>query len=117
MTPFDLAFYPTFGAGCLLGTFLAWKASGRGPVGQVLVLLLAFVVIWLSLILGVYWGYGAWQSMPDPPEEAFADGADLAGSVLFGWMPSGLGCLVVWLVAHTVRTLRVRGRDRAAKQV
>ena len=88
MDPFDQVFYPTFAAGCALGALSAWSASGRGPVGQVLLLLLAALVVWFSLILAVGWGYDAWQSMPDPPDEAFADGAKLTGSVLFGWLPS-----------------------------
>jgi len=65
VTPFDLAFYPTFCAGCALGTWLAWKASG---------------------------------------------------SVLFGWMPSGLGCLMVWLFAHAVRNLRRRRSETVTPQ-
>ena len=108
MDPFDQAFYPTFAAGCALGALFAWSASGRGPVGQVLLLLLAVLVVWFSLILAVGWGYDAWQSMPDPPDEAFADGATLTGSVLFGWLPSGFGCLLVWAIGHAVRHTRAR---------
>ncbi len=116
MGPFELLFYPTFGAGCALGTFLSWKASGRGPMGQVLVLLLAVTVVWFSLILAVGWGYDAWQSMPGAPDEAFADGASLAGSLLFGWLPSGFGCLMVWIIGHAVRRTGDRARDQATQQ-
>jgi hypothetical protein len=108
MDPFDQAFYPTFAAGGALGAWLAWKASGRGRIGQVLVLLLAVAVVWFSLVLAVGWGYDAWQSMPDPPDEAFADGAKLTGSVLLGWLPSGFGCLLVWAIGHAVQHTRAR---------
>ena len=113
MTLFEQVFYPTFSFGCALGAYLSWKASGRGPIGQVLVLLLAVAVVWCALILAVGWGYDAWQSMPDAPDEAFADGAALTGSLLFGWMPSGFGCLLIWIVGHAVRHTRNRARDRA----
>ena len=59
MTPFDQVFYPTLGLGCALGTFLVCTATGRGLIGQLLLMLLAFAVVWLSLILGVHLGYGA----------------------------------------------------------
>lgn len=110
MDPFSLVFLPTFGAGCVLGATLAWKASGRGLIGQTLLLLLAVAAVWLSLILGVCWGYDAWQSLPEPPDEAFADGANLTGSVMFGWMPAGAGCAVVFFIGHVMRHRRNRPR-------
>ena len=116
MTPFDQVFYPTLGLGCALGTFLVWTATGRGLIGQLLLLLLAFAVGWLSLILGVHLGYGAWQSMPDPPEVAFADGDELTMSVMFGWAPTGAGCVFVWALCHLVRSLGEIARRRAAPQ-
>ena len=59
MTPFDQVFYPTITAGCALGIFLTWKASGCGATRQRQPLLLRFVTVWMSLFLGVHFGYGA----------------------------------------------------------
>jgi len=52
---------------------------------------LGVLVFWLGLFLGIHMGYGAWQSMDSPPDEAFADGAQLLGSLLAGWLP---GCFL-----------------------
>ena len=32
-------------------------------------------------------GYGAWQTMPNPRDEAFADGAKLTAALFGGWIP------------------------------
>ena len=112
MNPFEQVFYPTLGAGCVLGAFLAWNASGRRLPGQIMTLSAAILAVWLSLFLGVHCGYGSWQSMENPPDEAFADGAWLTGSVLFGWMPSAFGCSLVFLAGLVWRL--ARGRRRSA---
>ena len=104
MTPFDQVFYPTITAGCALGTFLTWKASGcDAPGTRQLLLLLSVAIVWMSLFLGVHFGYGAWQTMPDPPDRAFADGAKLTGSLMFGWIPSGIACLLTLLACRCLR--------------
>jgi hypothetical protein len=51
---------------------------------------LGVMVLWLGLFLGTHMGYGAWQSSNNPPDEAFADGAKLVGTLLAGWLPSSL---------------------------
>ena len=65
-------------------------------VGQVLFFLLASIALWIGLWLGVHMGYGAWQNLPDPGDKAYADGAALTGSFMFGWMPAGIVCSAVW---------------------
>lgn len=67
-------------------------------LGQLVCLALAVLGLWFSLAAGVSYGYLAWQTSPNPPDEAFADGANLTGSVLFGWMPAGLFCVVCWVL-------------------
>ena len=108
MTPYDLVFLPTFGAGCVISATLAWKAPGRGLLAQACLLLASFATLWLALIAGVCFGYDAWQTMPNPPDEAFADGAKLVGSVLFGWLPAGFGTLSVFVLSHAWRAWRRR---------
>jgi type IV secretory pathway TrbD component len=54
--------------------------------------------------------------MPNAPDEAFADGAKLTGSLLFGWLPAGFGCLMVWIIGHAVRRNGDRARDQATQQ-
>ena len=84
-------------------------------LGQVSSLLTATVVLWFSLAAGVSHGYGAWQTSPNPPDEAFADGAALTGSVMFGWLPAGLFCVVCWAAVAAPVLLRARtARHRGA---
>jgi len=64
--------------------------------GQLVCLLLASIALWVGLWYGVHQGYGAWQGLPNPGEKAYADGAALTGSFMFGWMPAVIVCSVVW---------------------
>ena len=63
---------------------------------QCIAVLLGTLILWAGLWLGTHVGYGAWQSMPDPPEEAFADGAQLTGTLIFGWLPAGVVTFAWW---------------------
>ncbi len=80
----------------------AWLAFQIGAV------LLATLALWTGLVVGVHMGYGEWQSAPDAGDQAYADGAKLIGSVLFGWMPAGLLAALGWLFLTVAR--RVSGR-------
>ena len=52
------------------------------------ILAAATFVLWIALFIGVDSGYRAWQSIPNPPLEAFSD-TDGPFSVMFlGWFPS-----------------------------
>lgn len=95
--------YPSLAGGCLVGGALAWFAATRKSLFVCLPLLLfAVIAVWFSLAAGMHFGYGAWQGIDNPPEEAFADGADLTGSILFGWMPSGIFCALVFVLTRVV---------------
>ena len=59
-------------------------------------LLIAAIALWIALWYGVHMGYGAWQSSPGAGDKAFADGANLTGAFMFGWMPAGLVCSAMW---------------------
>ena len=65
-------------------------------VGQISFLLIASIALWIGLWLGVHMGYGAWQNLPDSGDKAYADGAALTGSFMFGWMPAGIVCSAGW---------------------
>jgi hypothetical protein len=69
-----------------------------------LCLLASVGVLWFALLLATHLRYGAWQSMPDPPDEAFADGARLVATLVAGWVPAlpicGVAYLVSWWLAR-----------------
>ena len=65
-------------------------------VGQLVFLLIATIALWIGLWYGVHMGYGAWQGLPEHGEKAYADGAKLTGSFIFGWIPAGIACSAVW---------------------
>jgi hypothetical protein len=83
--------------GATVGIVLSVWAGLRGHILLRLLCLLGGVLaVWAGLFFGVHMGYGAWQSIPDPPDEAFADGAKLTVALFFGWLPAGLLCVVTW---------------------
>ena len=61
----------------VLVTFFASKAQSLAA--GLPICLLAVLIVWITLFLGVTQGYDAWQALPNPPEKAFADGAKLIG--------------------------------------
>jgi hypothetical protein len=89
MTPFQKVFLMYLAIGLPLGllvTFFGYKA--KSLVARLPLCLLAVLIVWLTLFLGVTQGYDAWQALPDPPEKAFSDGAKLTGVVIAGWLPA-----------------------------
>ena len=103
MTPFHIPFFSWLIAGLILAVFLIYFGAKRFRLlGQALCFISAVLFVWLSLIIGTHMGYGAWQSISDPPDEAFADGAKLMASVFAGWLPSGIFCLIVLLIARLI---------------
>ena len=65
-------------------------------IGQIVCLLLATIALWMGLWLGVHMGYGEWQGSDGAGDMAYADGAKLTGSFLFGWFPAGIVSAAVW---------------------
>jgi hypothetical protein len=101
VTPFHQALLVFFVPGLLLGLLLSVLAGATRSIWwSIPIFLVAAILVWGSLVVGVAKGYDAWQAMPDPPDEAFADGAKLTGSVLFGWLPSGLFCAAIYLITR-----------------
>jgi hypothetical protein len=92
-----------YGAGLLLAIGLAAAAARPSRVWiRVLGLAASIGLLWFALLLATHMHYGVWQSMPDPPEEAFADGAKLVTALVAGWLPAlpicGAAFLVSWLL-------------------
>ncbi|MEM9413663.1 MAG: hypothetical protein AAGA30_21325 [Planctomycetota bacterium] len=97
MTPYHYYFFPILGAGCLLAaasTFWAARIK-NGFVLPAILVGIGFVSVWASLVIGSGVGYQVWQSMPNPPDEAFNDTSNV-GAVLVGWIPAGGFCCLVF---------------------
>ncbi|MHC5028803.1 MAG: RING finger protein [Planctomycetota bacterium] len=85
-------------AGLAAGFLAAWN---RSWLGRVPLLLVGVLCVWLGLFLGSEKYFRVWQSIPNPPDEAYADTAPM-GAFLLGWFPGaivvgaafGLGLLV-----------------------
>jgi hypothetical protein len=96
MTVYDHVFFPIFGAGCLIAAIASFFAARKsGCLLPCVLLALGTVAFWAGLFIGSDFGYRVWQSMPDPPDEAFSDSAP-AGALLFGWFPGGVFCVLVF---------------------
>lgn len=67
-----------------------WLASQVGAV------LVAALALWAGLFMGVHMGYGEWQGSPGHGDKAYADGAQLTGALMFGWMPGGFLASFLW---------------------
>lgn len=61
----------------------------------------AIILLWIALILGIENGYHAWQSIPNPPKEAFSDAGGPFTILFLGWFPS----LVILGIEHLLLTL------------
>ena len=99
-------FFAWLSLGALLAlVFLCLGVFRFRIIGQLVCALAATVSLWFGLWYGVHMGYGAWQALPNPGADAYADGANLVGSLMFGWMPAGFVCLVLWGLLALVKRL------------
>lgn len=76
-----------------LGISLAMAIPGarlRGIGWSVGILLVAILGLWIALFIGVDSGYRAWQSGPNPPDEAFSDTGGPFSMLFFGCVPATL---------------------------
>ena len=96
MNPFEAIFYPIFGGACLLATIATFMAARtKGVVASGMLLAVGVFTVWAGMFFGSEFGYRAWQAMPDPPPEAYADTLPL-GALLFGWVPGSFFCGVLF---------------------
>lgn len=105
MTAYHEEFIPIFLLGCFvagLAAVFAGRASGLTIPGT----LLCFGILsfWAALFFACDQGYRAWQSIPDPPDEAFSD-ASVMGAMVLGWIPGGMYCLVIFGLVRGFRRL------------
>lgn len=103
MTPYHETFLPIFVTGCLIAT-VASCFAGRlsGCFAPLLLLVGGILSFWAGLFFGSDMGYRAWQSMPDPPEEAFSD-ASVLGALIFGWVPGVIFCLTFFSLVRAIQ--------------
>jgi hypothetical protein len=66
---------------------LIFGSSRARLIPQLVFLLAAILVLWVAMFVAAEAGYSAWQSMPDPPDEAFSDTGPIF-FLLVGWLPS-----------------------------
>lgn len=105
MTPYDEWFIPIFLMGCLVAAIVSGVAGGMaGCVFPGTLLVVGVLAFWAATVFGADFGYRAWQSLPDPPAEAFSD-ASVMGAMLFGWFPGVLFCLAVFGLVRGTRWL------------
>ena len=103
------AFLTIFGIGLLAGVVAATLAArNRSWLGRIPLLLAGIIGVWLGLFLGSDHAFRVWQSMPDPPDEAFADTGPI-GALLIGWLP---GAIIVGVVFGLARLLLAWRRRR-----
>lgn len=109
MSPLQLTMLEIFGTGLLIATLCALLAGFRRGVAIPLVLLfIGIVSFWGTLFFGSDIGYRRWQSIPNPPPEAFSDASPM-GAFLFGWFPAGIYCAFLFLIARVIRILFFKG--------
>jgi len=96
MNEYQQTFYPIFGASCAIAVIAAFIAARKsGFVIPGFLLFMGVVSFWAGLFIGSDMGYRKWQSIPNPPPEAFSDTFPL-GVLIFGWLPAGLFCGVIF---------------------
>ena len=105
------AFLTVLGIGLLAGVATATlAASNRSWWGRVPLLLVGIICVWLGLFLGSEKSFRVWQSMPNPPDEAFADTGPI-GALLLGWLPGSIVVGVVFGLSWLVLAWRHRRRQ------
>ena len=77
--------------GCAILSLRAIDWCGRLTMAAAGVL-----AMWFAVFLGTATHFDVWQAMPNPPSEAYADGAQLTACVFAGWIPGILlyGCVL-----------------------
>ncbi len=101
------SFGPAFAAHAIAGLALGVVASvlaglNRSWIAIPLLLLASTLAIWIGIFTAVDHGFRAWQSMPDPPPEAFNDGAQGMAGLLLGWVPGAIVTAIVFVPVRLV---------------
>jgi|GEM_PF-3050166 len=81
--------WPSLACGLTLSSVMViWGSRREYRRSRMAVLAAATLVLWIALFVGVDSGYRAWQSIPNPPEEAFSDTGGPFSFLFAGWFPS-----------------------------
>jgi len=83
---------------CVLSILLAYiGAKAKGDSLRSSCVMTSILFFWAGLGLASDLSFRAWQSIPDPPPEAFND-AGAAGAMFFGWIPAIFFTLIVYQI-------------------
>lgn len=91
------------------------RRRGRWLAAQISAVLVAALALWTGLVVGVHLGYAEWQGAADAGDQAYADGAKLVGSLVFGWIPSGFLAVLGWSFLTVARRFSRRLARHAAR--
>ena len=81
--------WPSLACGLAISTVMVlWGSRRVHRRSRMAVLAAAILVLWIALFIGVDSGYRAWQSLPNPPKEAFSDTGGPFSFLFAGWLPS-----------------------------
>ena len=80
--------WPSLACGLAISSVMViWGSRRVRRRSRMAVLAATTLVLWIALIVGVEYGYNAWQSIPNPPEEAFSDTGGPFFVLFAGWLP------------------------------
>jgi len=72
----------------------------------------ATLVLWFAMFVAVESGYRAWQSIPNPPEDAYSDTGGPFFILFLGWLPS----MVIIGIEHLLLRLCWKSFDSNQKK-
>ena len=103
MNPYEQIFFPIMGLGFSVAVVASFVAGwSRTTQLSTTLLLIAIVTFWAAMFIGSDMGFRVWQSIPNPPPEAFHDSFP-SGALFLGWFPSGIFCGIVFLLTRLIR--------------
>ena len=105
---FHDVFLLVFFVPCSASIVLSYLAAATDRITkQVLCLSAAVLIFWVGMAVASDLAYRALQASPDAPAEAFNDSSP-AGIAMFGWIPAGVFCFVVFAMSRIARALYQR---------
>ena len=82
--------WPSLACGLTISSAMViWGSRRVRRRSRMAVLAAATFVLWIALVVGIEYGYNAWQSIPNPPDEAFSDTGGVFVMLFLGWVPGG----------------------------
>ncbi len=108
MNPFQETFLLYFVPGIVFSFIIVYFSSNLRLLYRIPLYLVTILMNWFAIFFGVHMGYGAWQNMPNPPDEAFSDGAKLMAALIGGWMPGTVLFFAIYLLVALVKKIQQR---------